>query len=392
MRERVPQMITRFIQHMILPTLLLLIGSTSAAKRLSEPFIVDLECQASTELCNAFTTSIQETGQLLASYLYITTPIRVKATVAEICDGCGITGVAMPSSFYSCSMEGGEQMSYPQALVRQYSTADWSEYDIISAFSSRTDWIHPLLNTTTSQTRGGIDVQTTVTHELIHGLGLVSLWSRVMQGEDEWLLTPPYNLDTKRRLDKRWKSWLPLSSFDHLLYDTESKTALSAYSAIIRAHSFKRVKEQKLYRKLHRHSTIRQATDKLRKAVESPFGVLLVLSGSLVPTLPSPLFTDNTTQVLESYSRKGVFFIHTEDRYQPGTTLSHLHQIYSEYDGLLTPYSSGNHTISLDMIRILEAVGWARSEKDSLRSLVINQSTRILVPPLFLLVIAIMNI
>ncbi|CAJ0837435.1 17969_t:CDS:2 [Entrophospora sp. SA101] len=137
----------------------------------NEMFITEIDCQSpKTGFCDKAKAALETAGKIISDVIKFTEPIITKTTFKPLGSGC-------PSRFIGLKGGDGVVRLYPQPLVKQFGLATHPEFlpaDITLTFSSDYDfWFE---DDVTPITRTQMDFLSVVLHELIHGLGFVSLW------------------------------------------------------------------------------------------------------------------------------------------------------------------------------------------------------------------------
>lgn len=136
---------------------------------------------------------------------------------------------------------------YPQALAKQLvmkapSGGSWNPTDIIAAFNSDNDPEEKLPNGVSAFwfkeskvpiIKNQYDLELTILHELLHGLGFTSKWNRYIPsvkypGNFMNFLTPQFNFD-KQSDGIKMNGCEPLSIYDKFIYIKSENKPLSDY-------------------------------------------------------------------------------------------------------------------------------------------------------------------
>ncbi|KAL1922900.1 uncharacterized protein VTP21DRAFT_9276 [Calcarisporiella thermophila] len=207
----------------------------------SQAFIFDFQCKVEPTLCDKAREGLRKSGEILSSYLEFSEPVRVNATFHRFCQdgetqlmdpGCEKRGysivvgewfsgdLASPlvcAYQYEMTPHGDEYPGlarptrlmlledddqivrfYPQPLVKQLTFSPrpaYATYDITAEFNAEHDW-HFWADGPDLGAANRTDFEETVIHELIHGLGFLSMWVE-LPGAPSALVPPGFLLNAE---------------------------------------------------------------------------------------------------------------------------------------------------------------------------------------------------
>ncbi|CAG8718784.1 12350_t:CDS:2, partial [Funneliformis mosseae] len=155
-----------------------------------EMFKVKLDCRSDNKtLCNNINLAFNRASKTISTVLKLNTQIVVNATLYNFCEGltpetCGPElsnrlGQAGPTMLYALEDDDGMERLYPQALVKQFQfpkNPTFNEFDINAEFNTKFPlWFEEDGPIEASET----DFFYVMIHELMHGLGFLSLWTKI---------------------------------------------------------------------------------------------------------------------------------------------------------------------------------------------------------------------
>jgi hypothetical protein len=322
----------------------------SPVKKLSaeeDAFFFQVNCanEVQGSVCEMVKAGLISAGNRIASQLFIQSQIRVNCTIQNFTTR-RLLASASSSNEYEISNQ-NVTLLYPQALAKQFALpgTQYSDFDILAAFNSQVNWY--FRNQTLPISNEQYDFEYVAIHELLHGMGfktnLISSRTLHAMGLKEFkvdYLVPPPVYNSKRRemsfaLSGAFDFYIEssLGSFKSLQSTVQRFTSQSNHYASF-FQNFEQSLELEAARQLYQVATSKDT--------------YLVL----------PM---NQTVLL-----------HTPLNYTQGTSLSHVHSLYTTLpEFVMLPSAIPGFTLDY-MIRgsespgalgprtlaILEALGW----------------------------------
>ncbi|CAG8545151.1 2522_t:CDS:2, partial [Dentiscutata heterogama] len=145
--------------------------------------------------CDKAKNSFVRAGEIFSSVLILNTPIRINASLIPLADKT-VLGSAAPARLIPLKCKDHKIRNFPQSLVKQFQLPTHPEYsssDILAVFNSESEFYFENDTTINSEQIGFLEL---ITHEIVHGLGLVTNWKPLLNSNVTTELTPRLNLTT----------------------------------------------------------------------------------------------------------------------------------------------------------------------------------------------------
>jgi hypothetical protein len=312
-----------------------------------DAFFFQVSCAPSVEdsVCEWVKSGLNAAGKRIATQIYIETQIRVNCTFQNL-TGRRILGSASSSSEYEIS-NNNVTLLYPQALAKQFAIPgiEYSEFDILATFNSQVEWFFQ--NQSLPISNEQYDFEFVAIHELLHGMGFKTnmISSRTLQAMglkqssvDYLVPSPVYDSKTREM------TFAKSGAYD--FYIESQIGSFRSLQSILQSYMSRSNNYQSFFQQFETSPQLEAARQLYRIATHEQTYLVLPMNQTVL--------------------------LHTPLNYTQGTSLSHVHSLYttlpefvmlpSGIPGFYLDYlirgSESRGALGPRIVAILEAIGW----------------------------------